>query len=353
MRVRAGLLAMCLSGSLVAGDAFELYRNGAMALEEGRADEAISSFDAAYREEHSPALLFWLGEAHCMAGHALKASELYRGYLKKRPRGPNSERARARIAAIFGGNDCPPPAPPPRLPAPPPPTEARAPAAPVTPPEFSPSDPRTIRPLQRTEEEALPKVRPAATPASAPALAPLPPRLEPIPAPPAAPESAFFVGYTARLLAVNGASMGRYATTNALGGAGALYTNGFALGRHTATFDNAVYLGFGTQYGGGSETLLRYELSWQFAWRPADWGAWISPRVGFRLGAMFVQSGLLTSSALDPGIVIAPQAGIDFQVARFLVLSVGAGYDENLGPDLGPGASVSGYSIDLGASFRL
>jgi hypothetical protein len=45
-------------------------------------------------------------------------------------------------------------------------------------------------------------------------------------------------------------------------------------------------------------------------------------------------------------------AGLGLQLGP-LDLTAGMGYDANLGPDLGPNASVSGYSFDLGATLRL
>jgi hypothetical protein len=67
---------------------------------------------------------------------------------------------------------------------------------------------------------------------------------------------------------------------------------------------------------------------------------------------MGVKSERLTGGSFKPGIVLAALAGIDLQLQRWLVLTAGAGYDQNLGPDLGPNASISGFSLDARAEVR-
>jgi len=78
----------------------------------------------------------------------------------------------------------------------------------------------------------------------------------------------------------------------------------------------------------------------------------LSPHVGFRLGGMGVKSERLTGGSFKPGVVIAPQAGLDLQIVPQLVLDADIGYDANLGPDLGPNASISGFALNLGATAR-
>lgn len=169
----------------------------------------------------------------------------------------------------------------------------------------------------------------------------------------------YFVSYTARLLAPSGSAMGTYSTT---AGWNTLYTHGFAVGRQTDHFKNALYVGFGTEYGGGPDTLLRYELSWQLLWSPFGFNPigrashtstdLISPHLGFRIGGMGVDSQRLTGGSFKPGLALAAQAGLDLQILSWLVITPGVGYDLNVGPDLGPNASVSGYSFDLSATLR-
>jgi hypothetical protein len=37
---------------------------------------------------------------------------------------------------------------------------------------------------------------------------------------------------------------------------------------------------------------------------------------------------------------------------RWVLVTGGIGYDANIGPDLGPNASISGFAFDLGAAVR-
>ena len=67
---------------------------------------------------------------------------------------------------------------------------------------------------------------------------------------------------------------------------------------------------------------------------------------------MGVESDRLTQGGLEPGIVVAPQVGLDLQAGRYVVITAGMSYDANLGPSLVQNASVSGYSYDLGGSIR-
>jgi hypothetical protein len=161
--------------------------------------------------------------------------------------------------------------------------------------------------------------------------------------------------YTARLLVPNGSFMLNYATTTTPG-TGTLYTHGMSVGRQTDHFKNGVYFGFGTEYGGvfgsGTDTLLRYELSWQSIWAPLGPMHILSPYLGFRLGGMGVKSERLTGGSLKPGVVVAPMAGLDVQMNRWVLVTGGIGYDANIGPDLGPNASISGFAFDLGAAVR-
>ena len=154
----------------------------------------------------------------------------------------------------------------------------------------------------------------------------------------------------------NGAFMLNYATTESPGAGGTLYTHGFAVGHQGDHFKNALYLGFGTEYGGvfgtGTDTLLRYEVSWQSTWAPLGTTQILSPHLGFRVGGMGVKSERLTGGSFKPGLVLAPQAGVDLMVQRWFLLTAGMGYDANIGPDLGPKASVSGFALDLGATVR-
>lgn len=395
------ILLACLSLSsspLLAADARALFQAGSTALAAGKADEAVTNFEAAYAAQPSPALLYWLGEAHRTAGHPAKAAGYYRRYLKTAPRGAKRADAKARLAELkkaaapgkrkktrrmraaemdLAGRPpqpelqlpgATPPAPPLDLPPPPldlllPGQEASAPQAAAPSVNVAPPVAPPPAPPAAVVEPSPPAVQ-AAPPPAPPALAAAPPTSSPAAARDViAADSGdfYYVSYTARLLAPNGSRMLNYATT-ASPGDGTLYTHGFAFGRQTDHFKNAIYVGFGTEFGGGPDTLLRYEISWQMLYTPFGFDPigrtsrastkLISPHLGFRIGGMGVDSQTLTGGTLKPGVVLAAQAGIDLQVFRWLVLTPGMGYDLNLGPDLGPNASVSGYSFDLSGTLR-
>jgi hypothetical protein len=137
---------------------------------------------------------------------------------------------------------------------------------------------------------------------------------------------------------------------------GTIYTHGISIGRQTEYFKNGVYVGLGLedggQFGSGTDTLRRYELSWEGIWVPLGSDSIFSPYAGFRVGGMGVKSERLTGGSFKPGVVLAALAGIGLQLGRWFAVTGGMGYDANLGPDLGPNASVSGYSFDLGATLR-
>jgi tetratricopeptide (TPR) repeat protein len=384
------IVLMLLPAQLPAADARELFQRGSSALAAGKPGEAIRAFDEAYKEQPSPSLLFWLGEAHRAAGHNKRAAAYYRRYLRQEPDGPKAAEAKAALAELkpkpgerktkgprklsLADIDLKQAAPPPLpLPAAPPLPAAET----AKPPELALPLPQ---PAAAPKPEAL-AAAPAGPPPTlmAPAPAPVPvPAPVPIPAPalvtaqvvpaqppkpePAAPRTPVmtttapgvlhYANYTGRLLVLQGSIMRRYASY-LFGSSSALYTHGVAFGRQSETFKNAVYIGFGTEIGGPSETLQRYELSWQLTWAPLGTTSPLSPHLGFRLGGMMATSNdFFGSGSLMPGLVIAPQAGVDLQAGRHVVLTAGVGYDANLGPDMGPNASISGYSLDLGGTIR-
>ena len=196
-------------------------------------------------------------------------------------------------------------------------------------------------------------------PAPAPAPAAMPPSavIPPAPAPASVSSrqsAANYVGYTGRLLTVSGKYMRTYATFASSSSDNAtLFTNGFHYGRQGELFRNSLYFGYGTQFGGGSDTLLRYELSWEALWTPMGAFGIISPHLGCRLGGILVHSEVLTGGDSKPGVVIAPTAGVDLNLGSTVVLTAGLGYDANLGVTFSHAdASTSGWSIDGGASIR-
>jgi hypothetical protein len=404
------LAGLSLSTSpLLAADARALFGSGASALQAGRADEAVKDFEAAYAEQPSPSLLYWLGEAHRAAGHSAKATSYYQLYLKNAPKGDKVASAQAALATLSKARpqkktrhlkapevrlaqaapDLPLPAanaptttvPPPELPLPrqaaaAPPAASpsiSASAPPAASPATSPAPPATARainaapaageraPAGPTDDAAAAdrwKAAASAPPAHPPVLPPQPVDL--------IREGAadfWFLGYVARLVAVSGQYMGTYATFVGPGDRSTLYTHGFVAGRQTEHFRHGLYAGFGTEFGGGPDTLKRYELSYQLLYTPFGFDpiahsshpstSLISPHVGVRVGAAGVDSQVLTGGSMKVGLALAVQAGFDLQVFRWLVLSPGVGYDTNVGIDLNRNdAGVSGFSFDLAATLR-
>ncbi len=375
------LLSLSLTSlPLVAADVRALFRAGSDALAAGKADEAVTDFEAAYAAQPAPSLLYWLGEANRAAGHPAKAARYYRRYLKTAPRGEKRADAKAHLAELKKDSATGKRRKSRRMRA----DEIELPQKPALPdlplpdtaqlatPEASALKPEADQPSMPEVAAAEP---PAAQPPAAEPPAEQPTAEQPAPQPPSQPvaevtppanaiaasDDFYFVSYTARLLAPSGSRMLNYATT-ATPGDGTLYTHGFAAGRQTEHFKNALYFGFGTEFGGGSDTLSRYELSFQLLYAPFGFDPFgqgsgastslVSPHLGFRIGGMGVSSQTLTGGSFKPGVVLAAQAGLDLQILRWLVLTPGVGYDLNLGPDLGPNASVSGYSFDLGATLR-
>lgn len=78
----------------------ELFQQGMKALEAGKPEDAITSFDSAFRIKAAPSLYFYLGEAHRRAGHAANAEDFYKLYLEKLPQGPKKPEAEAHLVEL-------------------------------------------------------------------------------------------------------------------------------------------------------------------------------------------------------------------------------------------------------------
>jgi len=410
------VVAALASPQVSAADARALFQAGNKALSAGNADEAVKNFEAAYAAQPAPSLLFWLGEGYRAKGDSAKAKTFYEEYLKKMPNGPKVADARARLADLQaqpvktaekkskpsrkskkkkGGDALAL-----TLPAP-----ADKPAAAAN----DKSKAMTLLPLDLEAPTAKPAPAPApepaaaavlplpepvamATPASAPVPAPAPAPVTvaaPPPVPPAADAqakpavavaqaapiatpaartrelprtpvmstntetagNAYFVQYTARILVVSANAMLRYST---LSSTAALFTHGIAVGAQTEHFRNALYFGYGTEIGttDGSDSLLRYELSWQCLWTPLGGDSIISPYLGFRAGGTAFQSQFLTNDKTRGVILLAAQGGFDVHIGHYFALTLGLGYDENVNTRLADNESISGYSFDAGAAIR-
>jgi tetratricopeptide (TPR) repeat protein len=98
----AALLA--LSASAAGGDDGSMARDhhlkGTRAYELGLYDEAIAEYMAAYKAKDDPALLFNLGQAHRLAGHAAEALRFYKTYLSKVPEAANRADVESRIREL-------------------------------------------------------------------------------------------------------------------------------------------------------------------------------------------------------------------------------------------------------------
>ena len=78
----------------------ESFQIGAKALTDGKPDEAVRAFEAAYAAKNAPSLFFFLGEAHRVAGHNDKAVEYYTKYISALPSGPKHAEAEAHLADL-------------------------------------------------------------------------------------------------------------------------------------------------------------------------------------------------------------------------------------------------------------
>ncbi|GAC1431865.1 MAG: hypothetical protein NVSMB62_28850 [Acidobacteriaceae bacterium] len=97
------LLIACLlfSSTVFAADAADpraLFLTGADALRAGKPNQAVKAFEASYAARPATSVLFWLGEAHRAAKHPAQAARYYQKYLDELPRGPDSVKARRRLA---------------------------------------------------------------------------------------------------------------------------------------------------------------------------------------------------------------------------------------------------------------
>ena len=76
------------------------YVKGTRAYELGLYDEAIAEYTAAYKIKDDPALLFNIGQAHRLAGHAAEALRFYKTYLAKVPDASNRSEVEAKMSDL-------------------------------------------------------------------------------------------------------------------------------------------------------------------------------------------------------------------------------------------------------------
>ena len=105
MRYAVAMTALLtLSAGVARGDesgtARDHYIKGTRAYELGLYDEAIAEYMAAYKTKDDPALLFNLGQAHRLAGHAAEALRFYKTYLSKVPEADNRTDVESRIREL-------------------------------------------------------------------------------------------------------------------------------------------------------------------------------------------------------------------------------------------------------------
>ena len=105
MRCLVAMAALLtLSAGVARGDdqgaARDHYVKGTRAYELGIYDEAIAEYMAAYKAKDDPALLFNLGQAHRLAGHAAEALRFYKTYLAKLPEADNRADVEAKIREL-------------------------------------------------------------------------------------------------------------------------------------------------------------------------------------------------------------------------------------------------------------
>jgi tetratricopeptide (TPR) repeat protein len=102
--VVAAAALLALSAGVARGDdeasARDHYVKGTRAYELGLYDEAIAEYMAAYKTKDDPALLFNLGQAHRLAGHAAEALRFYKTYLSKLPEAGNRADVEVKIREL-------------------------------------------------------------------------------------------------------------------------------------------------------------------------------------------------------------------------------------------------------------
>ena len=103
--LRHALVAFVVLYSLPAladarSEAREHFRKGSRAFDLGAYEEAIQEYGAAYRIIDDPALLYNLGQANRLAGHATEALHLYKVYLSKKPDAQNRAEVENKIAEL-------------------------------------------------------------------------------------------------------------------------------------------------------------------------------------------------------------------------------------------------------------
>jgi tetratricopeptide (TPR) repeat protein len=105
MRLLAVLLIISLSPLAAHAEddrasARDHFLKGKKAFELGAFDEAVTEYMAAYRLKDDPALLYNLGQAHRLAGHATEAQHFYKMYLTRTPDAANRAEVETKLAEL-------------------------------------------------------------------------------------------------------------------------------------------------------------------------------------------------------------------------------------------------------------
>jgi hypothetical protein len=88
------------AGADEVAQAKEHFVAGTRAFELGAFDDAIAEYSLAYRLRDDPALLYNLGQAHRLAGHAAEALHFYRVFLTKVPDSPNRDEVEEKVEEL-------------------------------------------------------------------------------------------------------------------------------------------------------------------------------------------------------------------------------------------------------------
>jgi hypothetical protein len=78
----------------------EHFIKGKRLYDLGRFADAAKEYEAAYEEKDDPALLFNIGQAHRLAGHAKASLLAYKAFLRNVPSAPNQVEVEARIREL-------------------------------------------------------------------------------------------------------------------------------------------------------------------------------------------------------------------------------------------------------------
>jgi len=101
----AGVIALIVAAcpAMAAGDkaaAKRIFRKGVTEYNLGHFEDAIAQFEQAYEIDHSPIILFNIGQSHRKLGHSERALFFFKRYLVENPKAKDRAEVEQWIAEI-------------------------------------------------------------------------------------------------------------------------------------------------------------------------------------------------------------------------------------------------------------